>query len=166
MPVCDRSGRHFEDPQDGIFDDGEWLSWAWINHEMDRSETRQEYPGVEPEVSFLFRDLVDLAREYRDQTGRYLQIWGELGELYAEVKFGVRRHKAHAQGSDGRLGNDFIEVKTISPEKTEAKVRVKLSGHFSKLLIVRITPDFAFEARFIERAQLVADRGPFALAYW
>lgn len=55
MPVCDRSGLHFADPQDGIFDDGEWLSWEWINHEMDRSETRQEYPGVEPEVAFLFR---------------------------------------------------------------------------------------------------------------
>ena len=29
--------------------------------------------------------------------------WVELGELYAEIKFGLLRHAAHAAGSDGEI---------------------------------------------------------------
>lgn len=71
-------------------------------------------------------------------------IWGELGELYAEVKYGIKRHKPHTQGSDGKLGNDFFEVKTISPEKSNGQIEVKRAGNFNKLIVVKIDLSFKF----------------------
>src|SRR3712207_336514 len=90
---------------DGIYDDGEWISWDWINGQLYKQEIQHEYPQVDPELAMLFEDLVRNAAEYYGMTGRYLQIWGELGELYAEVKYGIRRHRPHTKGSDGKLGN-------------------------------------------------------------
>ncbi|HZO52699.1 MAG TPA: hypothetical protein VFB63_08280, partial [Bryobacteraceae bacterium] len=89
-----------------------------------------------------------------------------LGELYAELKFGVKRHRPHTRGSDGRLGNDFIEVKTISPEKTSDHVHVKRAGNFNKLLIVKINADFAFEARMVDRSVLGKGKGKRARLAW
>jgi hypothetical protein len=40
-------------------------------------------------VALIFEGLVENARSYHELTGRYLQIWGELGELYAEVTYSV-----------------------------------------------------------------------------
>lgn len=151
---------------DGIYDDGEWISWDWINSCLHEQEIKQEYPQVTRELAMLFEDLVENAENYHAMTGRYLQIWGELGELYAEVKYGIKRHKPHTQGSDGRLGNDFVEVKTISPEKDGEKVQVKRSGNFSKLLVVKIDQNFEFEGRFIDRRKLAKGNGPHASVSW
>ena len=151
---------------DGIYDDGEWTSWDWINGQLYKQEMQQEYPKVNPELSMLFEDLVRNAAEYYAMTGRYLQIWGELGELYAEVKYGIQRHHPHAQGSDGKLGNDFIEVKTISPEKGGDTVHVKRSGNFNKLLVIKIDQSFNFEGRFIERRKLAKGSGAHARISW
>jgi hypothetical protein len=151
---------------DGIYDDGEWISWEWINGQLYKQEVQQTYPEVEPELAMLFEDLVENARSYHDLTGRYLQIWGELGELYAEVKYGIKRHKPHTKGSDGKLGNDFVEIKTISPEKDGGKVQVKRAGNFSKLLVIKISEDFEFEGRFIDRKQLSKGEGSHARVSW
>ena len=99
------------------------------------------------------------ARSDASQTGRHLPIFGELGELYAELKYGIKRHRPHAQGSDGRLGNDFVEVKTITPLKGEQKVSVKRSGHFNKLVVVKISTDYEFEARLVSRTMLGKGNG-------
>jgi len=151
---------------DGIYDDGEWISWDWINGQLYKQEIRHEYPQVDPELAILFEDLVRNASDYHAMTGRYLQIWGELGELYAEVKYGIQRHRPHTQGSDGKLGNDFIEVKTISPEKDGGTVHVKRSGNFNKLLVIRIDRNFNFEGRFIERRKLAKGTGTHASVSW
>ena len=98
-----------------------------------------------------------MARNYKFVTGHYLQIWGELGELYAEIRFGIKRHKPMTQGSDGRLGNDYLEVKTISPEKGSNQVQVKHAGNFNKLVVVKIGEDFQFDARMIDRSTLKKD---------
>lgn len=103
---------------------------------------------------------------YHALTGRYLQIWGELGELYAEIKYGVKRHKPHAQGSDGKLGNDFVEIKTISPEKDGGRVQVKRAGNFNRLLVIKINEHFDFEGRFIERRSLSKGDGVYAKVSW
>jgi hypothetical protein len=114
----------------------------------------------------IFESLVENAKSYYALTGRYLQIWGELGELYAEINYGIKRHKPHTRGSDGKLGNDFIEIKTISPEKTGEQVQVKRAGNFNKLLVVKITPSFDFEGRFIERKNLSKGDGMHARVSW
>ena len=151
---------------DGIWDDGEWISWDEINGYLEDQELRAEYPKADLAVVRIFEALVDAAREYKEATGRFLQIWGELGELYAEIRYGMKRHAPGTQGSDGRLGNDWIEVKTISPEKASGAVQVKRAGNFNKLLLVRIDQDFEFEAKMVDRRKLRKGSGKHARVFW
>lgn len=134
--------------------------WEW------QPVCEEEPSPPDPELVVIFESLVENAMAYHELTGRYLQIWGELGELYAEIKYGITRHKPHTKGSDGKLGNDFIEIKTISPEKSGERVQVKRSGNFNKLLVIKITQDFEFEGRFIERKKLSKGEGTHARVSW
>jgi hypothetical protein len=69
-----------------------------------------------------------------------------LGSFTRPWRGGSRLHWKHnAQGSDGKIGNDFVEVKTLGHCSTTDKVQVKLSGNFSKLIVVKI--DFAEDTR-------------------
>ncbi len=149
-----------------IWDDGDLLDWDEINRHVYLNDLRDDYPHADPEVVEAFHNLVESAARYWDLTGRHLNIFGELGELFAEVKFGIKRHRLHAAGSDGRLGNDFIEIKTIGPGSGSSKVRVKRSGNFSKLMVVRITDDYEFEARMLERKALKRGTGKFITLSW
>jgi hypothetical protein len=158
--------REYPDLSDGIWDDGEWISWDWINQQLHERELQAEYPQADLALVDVFERFVAVAVDHKALTGNYLQIWGELGELYAEIKFGIKRHRAMAQGSDGKLGNDFVEVKTISPEKADHKIQVKRNGHFSKLLVVKISEDFEFEGRLIDRSALGKGKGKFARFSW
>jgi len=163
---CAMTGRPLRDHSEGIWDDGEWISWDWINGQLADQERQAEYPKANFTVIQVFEDLVAAAQEYKEETGRYLQIWGELGELYAEIKFGIVRHAPATMGSDGRLGNDWIEIKTISPEKINNTVHVKRAGNFNKLLVVRITDQFEFEAKMIDRKDLGKGKGKHAKLRW
>jgi len=153
-------------PADGIWDDGEWISWDWINQQLSDQELKAEYPNADLIVVQIFQDLVEIAKEYYESTGRYLQIWGELGELYAEIKYGIERHAPGTAGSDGRMGNDWVEVKTISPEKSKDTVQVKRAGNFNKMLVVRISEKFEFESKLIDRKALGKGKGKFARHTW
>jgi hypothetical protein len=139
-------------------------AWEWSV--ADEVGLFDSHPQASPELVLIFEDLVDSAISYFELTGRYLQIWGELGELYAEIKYGIKRHKPFTQGSDGKLGNDFIEIKTISPEKEGEQVQVKRAGNFNKLLVVKISEDFEFEGRIIERKRLSKSDGTYARVSW
>ena len=163
---CSMTGLPLSDTSEGIWDDGEWISWEWINGQIYKQDLESKYPKADPALSEIFERLVDLAADHKSLTGKYLQIWGELGELYAEVYYGLRRHRAHAPGSDGKLGNDFVEVKTISPEKSGSDVHVKRAGNFSKLLVVKITADFEFRSMLIDRRELRKGPGKMARVTW
>ena len=136
--------------------------WELIKLE-DEFQTIHE---VHPEIIQIFENLVESAATYHSVAGRYLQIWGELGELFAEIAFGVKRHKPFTQGSDGKIGNDFIEIKTISPEKSNEQVQVKRAGNFNKLLIVKISENFEFDAKLIARKSLPKGEGKYARVSW
>lgn len=151
---CAMTGRPMKDTSEGIWDDGEWISWDWINGQIEEQALQAEFPNANLDVVKVFHDLVALAQTYKGITGRYLQIWGELGELYAEIKFGVARHRPGTPGSDGRIGNDWIEVKTISPEKLTDAIQIKTAGNFNKILIVKINGDFEFTAKLLDRRVL------------
>jgi hypothetical protein len=174
---CAYSGIDLQDPSDGIWDDGEWISWDYISQTIDDDETVESDGDEEinvvgqPSPSTLqLWELIDeltvMAKRYKEVTGRHLPIYGELGELYGEAKFGIKRHRPMAQGSDGRLGNDLIEIKTISPGKNSDVVFVKRSGNFSKLLIVKISERFEFTAKMVDRKSLGKGQGKFAKAKW
>lgn len=141
--------------------------WEWGPDYEEDDDFSTSCPQVAPELGIIFESLVDNARSYRELTGRYLQIWGELGELYAEVKYGIKRHKPHTRGSDGKLGNDFVEIKTISPEKDGEQVQVKRAGNFNRLLVIKISEQFEFEGRFIKRKGLSkGEGGVYARVSW
>ncbi len=163
---CSMTGIPIRDSSDGIWDDGEWISWEWIDSQRYAQEIQEEYPHASLQVIQVFEDLTQAAQTYHQCTGRYLQIWGELGELYAEIKFGLKRHQPGTQGSDGRLGNDWVEVKTISPEKSRTTASVKRAGNFNKLLIVRIDQDFSFQAKMIDRKLIKKGNGKGAKIKW
>lgn len=127
-------------------------------------QSRGGFPYSMLEQIELFSDLVNCAQRHFANTGRYLQVWGELGEIYAEIKFGLRRHGTHEAGSDGTIGGRLVEVKTISPEKYDDQVMVKAQGNFQQLLIVRIDENFEFTGKLLERNQLSDGGGRFLRA--
>jgi hypothetical protein len=163
---CAMSGQKINDSSEGVWDDGEWISWNWINDQIYEQGLKIEYPLANPELIELYQRFLDVAIDHKSLTGNYLQVWGELGELYAEIKFGIKRHRPMTQGSDGKLGNHFVEIKTISPEKSAHKVQVKRSGNFNKLLVVKISESFEFEAKMINRRELTKGDGKHASISW
>jgi hypothetical protein len=152
--------------------DWEYIDRKWIDSQLEDQPEDDAY-SVEPEEPFrsrdefsfnqaqIFKDLIDCAARYFKNTGRYLQVWGELGEIYAEIKFGLCRHEAHRAGSDGTIAGKLVEVKTISPEKGNDSVHVKSQGDFEKLLIVRIDQDFQFQGKIFDRSELRGGAGKF-----
>jgi len=167
MVRCSMNDQEYGDvTADGIWDDGEFISWDWINGELAVQERRVDFPTASPELVDMFDQLVDAAIRYKEVTGRHLPLFGELGELYAEITFGIKRHRPGAQGSDGKLGNDFVEVKTMSPDKRQHEVQLDLTGNFSKVIIVKINKDYSFEAHMLDRSDLKRRRGNRASALW
>lgn len=126
-----------------------------------RFESRDGHPFSNLAQAEIFYDLVDCAARHFENTGRYLQIWGELGEIYAEIQFGLRRHRTHEPGSDGTIAGRLVEVKTISPEKAGATVLVRSQGNFEQLLIVRISRNFQFHGKLLDRSELRGASGKF-----
>lgn len=127
---------------------------------------KQEKSPINIQLLQLLEDLVKTSRNYFEVTGRHLPIFGELGELYGELHYGIKRHKPFTQGSDGKLGNELVEIKTISPIKSNDTVQVKRAGNFSKLLIVKISEDFEFKGKMIDRKDLTKGQGKHIKARW
>src|SRR4051794_21561767 len=82
------------------------------------SPLRKRKHKVTPKLLNDFKDRLDEARG-RKLTGRPLSdALGELGEYFASIMFGIALHDdPHLKGSDGTLGKDLVEVKTITPAK-------------------------------------------------
>ena len=160
------TGLPISGPADGIYDDGEWISWEWINQQIHEQDLKENFPQADIAIVQVFEDLVNAAIDYYEITGRYLQVWGELGELYAEISYGIKRHSPSTAGSDGRIGNDWVEIKTISPEKNNSTVQVKRAGNFNKLLVIKISKDFKFDSKIIDRKTLKKGKGKYARVSW
>ena len=124
-------------------------------------QSRDGFPFCADEQLEIFQDLLDCAARHFANTGRYLQVWGELGEIYAEIKFGLCRHGTHRAGSDGTIEGKLVEVKTISPERAGDRVLVKRQGDFEQLLIVRIDQNFQFQGKLFERSELKGSSGKY-----
>jgi len=137
-----------------IWDEGEWVSWDDIDRQIQYKEWGAKYPNANRSLIPTFEQLLNTAEDYHRETGLHLQVYGDIGELYGAITYGIKLHRNYAQGSDGRLGDDFIEVKTITPFKTRDEVVVDLKGHFSKLLIVKINEDFEIGHRLVDRKLL------------
>ena len=141
-------------PDNALWDDGEWISWDEISRQIQHKEWGAKYPNANRALIPVLEQLLETARTYHEETGSHLQVYGDIGELYGAITYGIKLHRNYAQGSDGRLGNDFIEVKTISPFKNGDRVEVKLTGHFNKLLVVKISEEFELTHKLIDRRSL------------
>ena len=148
--------------ENAIWDDGEWVSWDEIDRQIRCQEWRAKFPKADLSLAQTFESLLSLAESHYVQTGRHLQVYGEIGELFA----GLTLNRLHAQGSDGRLGNDLVEVKTISPAKATRSVRVRIDRNCSKLFVVRINPDFEIAGRLVDRSALPKPRGKWIDVGW
>ncbi|NNJ75152.1 MAG: hypothetical protein HKP56_08325 [Anderseniella sp.] len=146
-------------PENAIWDDGEWISWDEINEQIQYKEWRAKYPNGKLSLVPIFEQLLTTAKCYFEETGLHLQVYGDIGELYGAITYGIKLHANYSQGSDGRLGNDFIEVKTIAPSNKRDGTEVKMAGHFSKLLVVKINEQFEIAHRLVDRKSLRATNG-------
>lgn len=142
-----------------IYDDGEWITWTEINSHLARQELQIRYPNAEIELIPVLEDLLSTAEHYHLLTGRHLQVYGDIGELYGAITYGITLHRNYAQGSDGKLGNDFVEIKTITPFKSNDIVSLNLKRNFSKVLIVKISSAFEVSGKLVDRKSLPKVKG-------
>lgn len=162
------TGIEIRNSGDGIWDDGEWISWAWLNTQItpqendptvvDAIEDESDYESPEPSLDILFRILA-AKNHYENTLDEISPDWGSIGEAYLAERFNVKLCSRHTEGHDGRLGDDLIEIKTITPHKRRAFVTVKRGGNFSVLAVVRITSDCELAVRFVSRDQLPRGNG-------
>ncbi|WP_234416540.1 hypothetical protein [Ruegeria sp. Alg231-54] len=102
----------------------------------------------------VFEELLEVAQHYHITTGKHLNIYGDIVELYGAIMYRIKLHKHYAKGSDGRLGNDYVEVNTITPFKNNHSVVVRLDRHFSQLLVVKIDEFFEVSGLLVKRSKL------------
>ena len=158
--------------------DEAYVSRDWVEAELENSalddvntlESREQFrsrdgfPFSVLEQVETFQALFDCAKRHFKKTGRYLQVRGELGHIYAEVKVGLRRHGRYQAGSDGIIAGKLLEVKTISPLKMGDQLFVERQGNFEQLLTVRINEYFQRTGILIDRSRLADGRGRFLRA--
>lgn len=149
-----------------IYDDGEWITWTEINAHLDRVESKTHFPNADPELVQIFHRLLELAQNYYEMSGRHLQVYGDLGEIFGSIAYDMKPHRNYAQGSDGKIGHDFVEVKTITPFKSNNIVCLNLDRNFSKVLIVKINRAFEFSSKLIERQDLPKTKGKILRISW
>ncbi|AOS43258.1 hypothetical protein Verru16b_00301 [Lacunisphaera limnophila] len=170
---CAMTGVEIRNSGDGVWDDGEWISWAYINEQLDLQENGPapelvvedggsaddiEPDSKEPDIELLNR--IRAARNHFENTlDQISPDWGRIGEDYVAQQFGVKLSRMYTQGHDGRWGDELVEIKTITPHKHRPFVRVKLTGNFNILAIVKIAADDTLDVRFISRSKLPAGTG-------
>ncbi|WP_298358905.1 hypothetical protein [uncultured Litoreibacter sp.] len=141
--------------------------WEMLKSEQVQLQARSEHIQMQLDAACCVEQMLGIARTFYQLTGRQLQTYGDLGELYAVAKFGVILHKKrNVAGSDGKMGNHFVEVKTITPAKTAASVRVKRNGNFGKLLIVRVFENFTIEGKMVAKSDLPKGDGDMVTVAW
>lgn len=180
---CSMTGTEIHDTSDGIWDDGEWISWGYIDSQLEGYDDEKK-----PLSECSCDELLEIAEDYEmglenaelmsegyegsledaelEGEVRRFPIYGEIGELYVERRFGLIRHAPHTQGSDGKIGNYLVEVKTMAPFRSSRKVRVKRAGDFDVLAIVKITTDFRLDAKLIKRSRLPKGDGKYIKISW
>jgi hypothetical protein len=149
-----------------FYDDGEWVTWSEIDEQLRYKEWGAKYPNAKSSIIPYFEDLISLAESYHLETGLHLSVYGDIGELFGAITYGIELNKTYAQGSDGRLGNDHVEIKTITPFKSKDVVVVDTTRHFSKLLVVKINEEFQVAGRMIDRKLLPKRTGRFLRIRW
>ena len=109
---CSMTGLPIADSSEAIWDDGEWISWAWIYEQIaleKRQQIHVEYPEdpPQPEAPSLRRLVSEAVAHDDSNPGTPSRLWGLIGELYVAERFGVLLSRDEVQGHDGRLGMNW-----------------------------------------------------------
>ncbi|MBB3743114.1 hypothetical protein FHX10_002607 [Rhizobium sp. BK591] len=65
-----------------FYDDGEWVSWSDVEEQLRYHEWRAKYPNAIRHLIPYFQELLALAESYHLETGRHLDVYGVIGELF------------------------------------------------------------------------------------
>ena len=57
-------------PWNAIWDEGEWVSWDFINEHIEDHDRRAMFPQANLQLVRIFDDLVTAAADYHGMTGR------------------------------------------------------------------------------------------------
>ena len=136
------------DTEIGTRDEARWLHWDNVDDSTRHCDGAVPH-SADPEVVALFDELLAAAKSYRRLTGRHLEVFAELGELYAEIHYGVGCSRRNAL-----LGTGGVAVRTT--KMSAPKVSLRGIEDLDRLLVIRISDDYEFEAK-------VADRQHFTL---
>lgn len=142
------------------------LSFGDINDPTQADHFRHSFPHADPAYIAAFQGLLRSARDFEAATTRHLEIYGSIGELYGAITHGIVLHRRNAEGSDGQLGNNFVEIKTISPFKNWKVVKVRMDRHFNRLLAVRVMRDFLVQGVMVPRSHLPKHNDSEMLLEW
>ncbi len=164
-------------PDNAFWDDGEWISWDDVTSEEVQEDShlsrleyeadlRLRFPKADISLIPYFEALLKLAENFFVDTGRHLQVYGDIGELFGAITYGIKLNRNYAPGADGRLGNDHIEIKTITPFNKHDRVTVRLDGNFNKLLLVKINENFCVSGRLVDRKALPRTKGGQVRVTW
>jgi hypothetical protein len=61
---CSETGGIIDGPENAIWDDGEWISWDWINSQQYENELRERFPKADLDLVRIFEELVEIASEH------------------------------------------------------------------------------------------------------
>lgn len=147
-----------------FLDDRYWVDGEWVfpfeesNSELDRLEyeaqLKWDYPrAIDIKLIPHLHALLEIAESYFEDTGRHLNVFGDIGELYGAIMYGIRLYKPCAQGADGRLENNHIEIKTISPMSRSDMKYVKRDGIWNYILLVKIDEEFGVRGSLRKRSE-------------
>lgn len=144
---------------DRFWIDGEWIApydEGTFSSEAERLEyeaqLKSDYPlAADVNLVHYYHELLELAEGYYRDTGRHLNVYGDIGELYGAIEYGIRLKKIYAQGADGLLGNDHVEIKTITPLSGTDRKELRRSGNWSKILLVKIDKIFDVRGYMLDR---------------
>lgn len=169
---CAMTGVPLTSTADGIWDEGEWISWEYINRQLgeaDEDEREDWTERVRAHVvkSSELQGLIRRAIIEEERTPLPSPLWGQIGELCAAECYPMELVRAHAQGHDAKLGTELVEVKTITPRKARPFVRVKRSGNFSLLAVVRVSKTYELYVKLVRRKDVIKKSdGEYAIVTW
>ena len=147
--------------EDAVWEDGQWLPLLDARDiEQRRSpliNLDHPVPDAPPNDTkrvAVYDALLLNARRHLKLTGRHLEVYSDIAELYATLTYGIKFARNEEAGSEGRLGKDHYTVKVIAPTNTTETVTVKMSGNFSHLVVVKIAPNFRVTGRVVTRKDM------------
>lgn len=97
-----------------------------------QEEWRARFPNAHLSLALVFDDPISTAEHYHRLSGRSLQVYGNIGELYSCKTYGLNLDRNYAQGSDGRICNGLVQVKIITPFKSKDRVNLNLARSFGR----------------------------------